>query len=300
MKQLLVCLILLISYLNSFTQSFVTTNKSWSNLKVDYWNWNNKSTEVFKFTSDTLLNGYVYKVVEISTDHNQLNWFYYGLIREDSTKKVFFRLNGVGNDLMFYDFGAKLNDTIFAHSVGTFNNTSYIYSTLYIVLSIDSLLIGNNYQKQINLRDTFSSGIVYEHWIDSTGNLGGLFHNNDGSVGRDSYSLLCFTEDEIVKYQMQGYSSCYVLTGMEKENSKDLYLKINPNPIDDYFTVTIDPSMSNKHLYLEIVSLFGQHVYSCRILPNQSMSRDNIQPGMYIYTISDSDKTIIKGKIILK
>jgi hypothetical protein len=56
MKKATFTIALFLGIVSGFSQSLVTSNKAWSNLKMDYWNPNNLSTENLKFTIDTVIN----------------------------------------------------------------------------------------------------------------------------------------------------------------------------------------------------------------------------------------------------
>ena len=177
MKKYICIIASMIQALSMSGQSLVTTNKQWSNYRVmaifGY-----LLTEYIKFTSDTMIDGLTYKMVERSTDEYQMYWYSYGFIREDSDKKVFYKLNVAEPERLFYDFNLQLNDTITAWSVVTFQWTYWIgvESQLYRVNAIDSILIGDTYRKQIHLGFDTCTSCDDEQWIDSTGNLGGILH----------------------------------------------------------------------------------------------------------------------------
>ena len=293
--------ILFFSMVSCFSQSLVTSNKLWSNLKRDYWHPYNFSTEFFKFTTDTTVNGQVYKKVERSTDANQQYWTWYGLIREDTSKRVFFRYNAAQPEYLFYDFNATVNDTINAFTIHTLTyNQPSIFHVVYYVDSIDSVLIGDRYRKQINLKDTMDPFSVCEHWIDSTGNLGGLLHNMDMSVGRDDYDLLCFYEDGIVKYHHPDFTSCYVLLGIDKEHEPGYTVNISPNPMTDFATVTVGQPGVTSELQIDFFNLFGKPVLSKKIINTAQITRHEFTSGLYFYRIRGDDGSIKPGKLIVK
>jgi len=282
-----------------FSQSLVTTNKTWSNLKVHYWNPNNTSTEFFKLTTDSTIDGHVYKQVEQSTDENQQIWAAYGFIREDSDKKVFFRFNAIEPEYLFYDFNVELNDTIAAYSVFTFSNTTYIHPVVYYVHSIDSILIGDNYRKQINLYDTVQPYYDYEHWIDSTGNTGGLLHNDDGSVGRDTYYLLCFYENGIIRYHRPGYSSCYILTGTGEEHFNNVSVKISSNPMTESSIITVEQPGGNAELQIDFFDFYGRPFCSKKICHHLYLKKEEFRSGIYLYRITGKYGSVLSGKLVV-
>ncbi|MCK9220828.1 MAG: T9SS type A sorting domain-containing protein [Bacteroidales bacterium] len=298
MKKTTFTIVFLLSIIFGFSQSLVTSNKAWSNLKSDYWNPNNLSTENFKFTNDTIINNYVYKKIERSIDENQQNWSFYGFIREDSIKRVFYKLNASEQEYLFYNFTIQLYDTITAYSINTFENYLYVQPQIYFVISVDSVLIGETFRKRINLGIPEDSTYAFEQWIDSTGNIGGLLHNNEMLVGRDSYSLLCFSEDGILKYHHPNYDSCYVLTGLDIKNDVEMKVRISPNPIIERSTLVVENSNRTAKMQIDFYDIMGRKVYSKIFLNELQLTRNEFQPGIYFYKIVDRFGYILIGKII--
>jgi hypothetical protein len=299
MKKPTFTIVLLLSIIFGFSQSLVTSNKAWSNLKSDYWNPNNLSTENFRFTNDTIINNYVYKKVERSIDENQQNWSFYGFIREDSGKRVFYKLNASEQEYLFYNFTIQLYDTITAYSINTFENYLYVQPQIYYVISVDSVFIGETFRKRINLGIPEDSTYAFEQWIDSTGNIGGLLHNNEMLVGRDSYSLLCFSEDGNVKYHHPNYDSCYVLTGLDIKNDVEMKVRIFPNPIIERSTLVVENSNRTAKMQIDFYDLIGRKVYSKIFLNELQLTRNEFQPGIYFYKIVERFGYILIGKIIV-
>jgi hypothetical protein len=299
MKKITLTITLLLSIVSGFSQSLVTSNKAWSNLKVDYLNPNNLSTENLKFTTDTVINNLIYKKIERSTDEDQQVWSFYGFIREDSAKRVFYKLIASEPEKLFYNFSLQLYDTITAYSINTFNNNIYIQPQLYFVVSVDSILIGDTFRKRINLGTPMDSTYIFENWIDSTGNPGGLLHNLELLVGRDSYSLLCFSEDGIVKYHHPNYDSCYVLTGIGNKKPIDWRVQVFPNPIIENSTLIVEHSNGTSRMQIDFYDLFGRKVYSRIFLNELQLTRSDFQSGIYFYKISDRSGNILTGKILV-
>lgn len=266
---------------------------------MDYWNPNNLSTENFKFTNDTVINNLVYKKVERSKDENQQNWSFYGYIREDSIKRVFYKLDYAEPEKLFYNFNLQLYDTITAYSINTNDNNLYIQPQVYFVVSVDSVLIGETFRKRINLGIPGDSTYEFEHWIDSTGNIGGLLHNFEILVGRDSYSLLCFSEDGVVKYQNPYFNSCYVLTGLDDKKPVDWSVKVSPDPIIESSILIVENSNRATNMQIDFYDLIGRNVCSKSFFKELQLTRNDFQPGIYFYKISDSSGNIFMGKIIV-
>lgn len=245
------------------------------------------------------MNNHVYKKVMRSIDENQQIWSFHGFVREDSIKRVFYKLNASEQEHLFYNFNIQLYDTITAYSINTFENYLYIQPQIYFVVSVDSVLIGETYRKRINLGIPGDSTYSFEHWIDSTGNNGGLLHNNEMLVGRDSYSLLCFSEEGIVKYHHPNYDSCYVLTGFDNKYGIEMRVRIAPNPISEKSTLVVENSNKFASKQIDFYDLMGRKVYSKLFLNELQLTRDEFQPGIYFYTIFERFGYTLTGKIIV-
>ena len=148
-------------------------------------------------------------------------------------------------------------------------------------------------------RSPEDSTFVFEKWIDSTGNIGGLLHNNEMLVGRDSYSLLCYSEDGIVKYHHPNYDSCYVLTGLDIKNGAEMKVRIFPNPIIERSTLVVENSNRIAKMQIDFYDLMGRKVYS-KIFQNElQLTRNEFQPGMYFYKIVEKFGYNLMGKILV-
>ena len=299
MKTSTLTIMFLVSVFLGLSQSLVTSNKAWSNLKSSYFNPNNLSTENLKFTTDTIINNLVYKKVERSIDENHQFWSDFGFIREDSNKRVFYKLNASDPEYLFYSFNIQLFDTLTAFSINTFANNFFIQPQTYHAISIDSILIGETFRKRINLGIPEDSIFSFEQWIDSTGNIGGLLHNNEMLVGRDSYSLLCFSENGTVKYHHPNFDSCYVLTDLNEKYSVDMRVRIYPNPIYERSTLVVENSNGPVKMKIDIYDLIGRIVYSKIFFNELQLTRKEFYSGIYFYKISDRYGNISTGKIIV-
>jgi hypothetical protein len=200
---------------------------------------------------------------------------------------------------LFYNFNIQLFDTLTAYSINTFENSVYVQPQIYFVISVDSVLIGETFRKRINLGVLGDSTYALEHWIDSTGNIGGILHNNEMLVGRDSYSLLCFSENGIVKYHQPNYNSCYVLTGLETKKSVAWSVKVSPNPIIESSVLMVEHSDSGDNMQIDFFDLTGRNVYSTSFLNELLLTRNDFQPGIYFYKLTDSSGNILTGKIVV-
>jgi hypothetical protein len=298
MKRRILAIVLLFATVFCSGQSLVASNKGWNNLKTVYPLGYDQRTESIRFTDDTVINAMVYKRVERSTDKYQQYWSFFGYAREDAAKKVWYRQNAAGPDWLFYDFNLQLHDTITAYSIVTWYNSMAIDPQLYYATSIDSILIGETYRKRINLAGQEDTTYVIEKWIDSTGNAGGLLHNNNWLVGRDSYALLCYFEDGILKYHNSNFESCYVVTGTGEKDPATWEATLIPNPLAESSVLIVKCPDAAGLLLADFYDLTGRKVCSMSFSKKLQLSKKDFQPGLYFYRISGGSGIVLTGRFI--
>jgi hypothetical protein len=298
MKRTILAIVLLFATVFCSGQSLVTSTKGWNNLKMDYTNPMLLTTESLRFTGDTVINALVYKRVERSTDEYQQYWTFFGYAREDAAKRVWYRQDASGPEYLFYDFGLQLHDTITAYSINTWYNSMAIQPQLYFVNSIDSMLIGESYRKRINLAIPEDTAYIFEQWIDSTGNPGGLLHNNEMLVGRDSYALLCYFEDGILKYHNPGIDLCYVVTGTGEREPAGWGVTLSPNPLAVSSVLIVKGPDNDGLLLAEFYDITGRKVCSMSFSKKLQLSKKDFQPGLYFYRISGGPGNVLTGRFI--
>ena len=281
-------------------QSIVVTTNLWSNV-LSLEPSGQLFTEKIKFTTDTTINLVTYKVVERALDKNQLNWNSYGFIREDANKRVYYKLNASGPEKLLYDLDLALNDSILAFGVNTFNFTAFLDSTMYHVTAVDSILIGNNYRKQLHLSGYLGGSLVEAtQWIDSMGGMSGILHNWNLKVGEDGYGLLCFEENGVLKYQNPYYTDCYVATGIESLDSQVVIVSVNPNPVTDISTVRITGLKENTEIVVRFYNSWGENVLTKNTTNEFQLRKSELPSGIYLLTVQSMEGTFVSRKIVIR
>jgi hypothetical protein len=298
-RKLFFCICLLnINFI--YSQSIVSSNKLWNNIihyYDNYWNW---GTETIKFTTDTTINSLTYKKVERSLDENQQNWSLYGYIRENQNKQVFYKISPQDTERLLYDLNVQIHDTIDVYGIYTLYNSAQLNSMRYYVSNIDSMLIGQTYRKRINLTIPYNATKTsLEEWIDSTGPMGGILHNQYVYGGCDYYTLLCFTEDGILKFHNPSYPSCYVLTDINDKNRIDPIVLIYPNPITDISILEIKNVENFNSISICIYDLFGKVILSKSDEIRIILNSNDLPSGIYLYNLTINKTTHKRGKIII-
>jgi hypothetical protein len=282
-----------------FGQSIVTTDKQWNNLI--YYNPSKIGTEHIKFTSDTVINSLTYKKVERALDEYEQIWEPYGYIRENQDKKVYYKINPGDTEWMLYDLNALVHDTIYASELVTYGNNKYMDSMPYYVHYYDSILIDQTYRKRINLALLDDTSFVFEQWIDGIGSLDGMLHNRSIGVGCDSYSLLCYFENGILKYKNPDLQFChYWPTGTNENTETDPAVTIFPHPVTDISVMDIKGIENFNRVTVKFYNLFGNEVLSEKAKKNIEIQKGKMPSGLYFYRISVDGRLVQTGKLIIQ
>jgi len=204
-------------------------------------------------------------------------------------------------EYLLYDMEAGLNDTILVTGIESYLSNWNFYSHDMVVTSIDSVLIGNNYRKRINLDDLSTS--TNEKWIDGMGSMSGILHNVSGLVGGDWFQLLCYSENDTLKYQDSSSNSCFIeSTNIENKNIEQNIL-IYPNPANDNLTISINSpkaSQANAQLRIMDVSILditGKQVTSKKYKGESKkyiVNVENLPAGLYFIKIKTNNGEIMR------
>jgi len=301
MKKYYVLILSIIQLISVSGQSIVDTNKQWSNLHFHYYNFS-FTTEFIRFTIDTVIGSGTCKRVEISTDPSQSVWSFYGYARETTNKKIYYRINSSQPEKLLYDMNVQVGDSLQVFSLLNYQTATFD-SMMYYVTAKDSLLIGNKYQIQYHLSKKWPSYFSeVERWVDSVGsigNFGGMLHNWNGYVGGDSFTLLCFLENSVLKYHLQGYSSCYIVTGVENSKKSSNTFSFKPNPLIDVSKLNVERQFSNLPLEIEFYDSAGRLFTSTGFTNELIISKKQFNQGLYYYLIFNVGQMICKGQLLV-
>ena len=164
-----------------FTQSLVLPDRMWSNTYYIVSPGSRYESNWIKFEGDTTIADTLYRKVYRSDSESQDDWYLFGAIFEDSSKRVF--LNKENIKYLLYDFKLEKGDSIltrhghYVYVADTYN----IYSESFA----DSL-------KRIDFSFIRDDGLVEGYWIEGIGSSHGILEgaNNVGLVG-GAWAMVC-------------------------------------------------------------------------------------------------------------
>lgn len=292
MKKTLILILITTYSIFTFGQNYyplIEENRTWNVLNIiPSSGWppfdSTYNTSSYYISGDSTINNIQYKKLFNSNEEIPVNWILRGLIREDSTKKVWLKWPMNDEDKLLYDFSVTAGDSL---TLG--NDTSLYYS-------VDSVTIvdinGSPRNKYWISQDDF---LWQESWIEGIGSNKGITNSGMAqAVGGWSW-LLCMSELGGLIYMNPNYNTCYLISTTIKE-SDQLLFKVYPNPTKD---ILIIENLENVNIEsITILNLSGQII---KYFDHRESRLDisNISAGVILLKISSENGEIIK-KIIIK
>lgn len=290
------CLLLLKFGLTQEYHPLVEENKKWYILETGLANYYQSS--IYKCESDTVIGQEIYQIVYISGDESPEIWSKFGFIKEDENHKVYFSLYRPDQPSYFepellYDFSAQINDSL--------SITSILYNEPYpldiVITAIDSVWVEGSFRK----RTWYDCAYQDNYWIEGIG-------SNNGLVALGFYcAIACPTCDlQCVKYQdltiyPDGFTGSCFYVGIDDYSIESEKFKVGPNPSSDFFFVI--PQTQEKSLILfELYNSMGEKVNEVKLndSPTTPIKINTFESGIYLYLITDENKVLQQGKLIVK
>jgi hypothetical protein len=294
-KTLFIIMLIMIS---GFSQAqdyhpLVETNKMWS-IKHQYGL--TPFSDFTKFQGEETIQGYIYKKVWTTKDTTLANWDPYGYIREDTSKRVFIRYWSGGPDDLRYDFGVDEGDTVYL-----FSDPMGIY---FVVDSIDnySLLTGET-RKRINLSCYAGPGgfMGNDTWIEGMGSLYGVMQSGSCALVGDMPQLICFTENDTLKYFNSNFDDCFIATGIATNNPITGKTRIFPNPSYGLIVLKVDDPLILP-LNITFYDPLGKQILDKKVtdIENEIDISGMTSSGMIFYHLKGPNGFSGSGKIMVQ
>ena len=290
---LLASLMLITTFLVSQTEKvIVNENCNWSTLEIHCMpNGNNYSTYFIKFEGDTVIDNLVYKKIWRCDEESQINWGFYGFIREDENQRVYLKPPGYFEG-MIYDFSVSVGDTIEARNVYLNNDTLH-----FVVTQVDSVLLLTDYRKRIKLFEYINQ--KEEIWVEGLGSYFGILNSCNDSYGAvcGGYESLCYEETGTLVYQNPAYSTCYFAATVGNNELISEKFQVYPNPAKDF--VSIDFTDIGRR-EIEIFDITGK-----KILKKTTTNRNfilylqEVDNGIYFIKVFDDKNYYPPYKLIV-
>lgn len=251
------------------------------------------NTQYYKLEQDTVIGSFTYKGVWHSSDSGLVNanWFLQGFMREDAAKKVYYINYNDTQEFLFYDFDLTVGDT--AH-LGNYGGPVDI-----VVDSVSTILISNQLRNVFYLRPTNSSFFLYyQTWIEGIGSLDELLIMAAPYVDYES-ELICFHENDTLKYFNINYTDCYYNTLGINEYDAQGFVSLSPNPTDGKFTINFPEHFNYDEALVSITDISGKIISENKIVPSENAEIDlsAMPAGIYFVHVTAKGFAPLPGKV---
>lgn len=267
--------------MDSKAQQLVELNNQWNIVANEGFSPNISSYSV-KIGEDTIVDNKLYNKIYYSNDSLNTYWnFENNYLREDSTKKVFYK-NGSSSEIVLYDFNLEINDTFYISEF-----------CVQIVNEIDTIELNNGeLRKRIKLGILDNPNWGQEYWIEGIGSNFGLISHFALCVTDNAEGLLCFYSNDELLYP-EAPISCFV-TGNEELIIDNI--KIYPNPIKNYVIIEDQKSILINYFLSDSM---GRIIISGDLINIKNrIEIGDLQNGYYNLILNTRDGDSYSTKII--
>ena len=207
---------------------------------------------------------------------------YWGGFRQDIPNKRIYLLMVGGQDLLAYDFNLNIGDSACFPAIGCGGT----------VLSIDSVRVGDNYNKRFWLSE---NNVCL---IEGVGSSYGSFANL-GFPFESGSTLYCLKENNQNAWAADTAIECNIITSLEKQKNFG-NPSIFPNPFSNTATINIGKNLNNGTI--EIYNSLGQKIKTINHISGSviQINHDNLPDGVYFLILTQDNTTIWTLKAILK
>ncbi len=282
--------------------------------------------------SDTTIGSFIYKTLEY-TDYYYNQICRYGYIREDTaSRKVYFINNQFAPEIILYDFGMQLTDTI---SLTFLNSPGYYETGLYQLDSIVPYNTPGNSTRAFYLNCiSCSSALRTVEWLEGIGNRlelalplssniymgGGLFYCGpfisypfDGSQVLTSFQHnlrvfydTCALQNAISNSCFEFHDTCsyWNICGSVAEFQTGPAIKVQPNPAVEIIYITTNTT-KEEEINLRILNLNGISVLNAGVdflskNKERKINVSNLKEGVYFIEATGNSGRTYKKFIVNK
>lgn len=225
------------------------------------------------------------------------------LLREDTVTKRVYILSAqdTTQENLLYDFSLQVNQTATVYPVGQWVGIK--------VQSIDSVLIGNNYRKRLQIVNPTlmfqEFDIFQEYWIEGIGSTSGVLFSGENAIPLYDLchnTLLCYEQNGVELYHHPHYGnncSAICVGGGVKEYTNKINLAVYPNPTSNSITVKLPVRKKYGVYKIELSNMFGE---VCKEISSVNTKAEidlsQLQSGIYFLQVFEERNLVAVEKIV--
>tara|TARA_R110002049_G_scaffold246247_3_gene420260 strand:+ start:4654 stop:5553 length:900 start_codon:yes stop_codon:yes gene_type:complete len=241
-------------------------------------------------SGDTTINNVLYKKLQTPfVDRNMSgtctvkNKGYQGAIREEASNKIVYLIKPQETtETLLFDFNLQIGDSIKGALDGGMGDT---------VISIDSVLVGNNFRKRWNINTCYNISI-----IEGIGSNYGLIEPTPGCMSDIAdFSITCFKEGTQVAYP-NSVNNCQTITSLTTNNVNNEPISIFPNPANGEIQLDFKGRKIKEVLLFNIL---GEQIITKEVTNTNLLKIDNLPAGTVMVVTVDEDNQRTYHKIMV-
>jgi len=173
----------------------------------------------------------------------------------------------------------------------------------FVVDSVDNYtLLSGETRKRINLSCYGAGGypLGNDTWIEGMGSLYGVMQSGSCALVGDMPQLICFTENDTLKYFNENFDDCYIVTGIASDNPISGMVQIFPNPSSGQIFITVN----NLQILPMIITFYdpqGKQILEKKLtdIENKIDISNLTSSGLLFYQLKGSNGFSGSGKILV-
>jgi hypothetical protein len=265
----------------------VETGKIWSTRYAIEQTW--IYSDFKKFEGETTINGNIYQKVWDTQDTSLANWDLRGFIRENAQHQVFYLSSFANQEKLIYDFSLQPGDSVKLWDEPFWFRLDSI---------TNSTLLTGEIRPQFYLSMTGTN--FTDRWIEGIGSLWGLLESTSSSWVGGTSDLLCFTENDTLKYHNPAFSGCYVITGIrDREVVQPFRIILSPGS-EKLNIITTGSGYNN--LSIDLVDLYGRIILTSPVINDNTeinLAGLTLRRGVCLARIRSGINPVFTSKLII-
>jgi len=291
----------------SQVNTYLNNNPIWEAEMHAYSGWDCTGTDdVYNYyiNGDSVIGAFTYKKVykkgvfnQINSSCLPINITYYNntlpsFLLRSLDKQMFVYLLDEQTEYLLYDFDLEIGDTLPETYTYNASNTSGVFT----VSAIDSVETPNGFLKKFSLLlngTNYQNDALYE----GAGSTGGLIEPIFPNFLSGYHQLNCYSLIDTTYFPVLNESASCNFNASLFEMSDEIAHSVAPNPFSVETEITLGESINGE---LGIYNLQGKLIEQIEFIGSTvKIQKGNKGEGVYFYRITENERPIATGKLII-
>lgn len=138
-------------------------------------------------------------------------------------------------------------------------------------------------------------------WVEGMGSLYGVLQSGSCALVGDMPQLICFEENDTLKYFSDNFDNCFIVTGIATNNPISGMIRIFPNPSSGLIFLKIT-DLTILPLKITFYNLVGKQILEKDVTGPESEIDISVLTSsrLVFYQLTGSDRVCGSGKILIQ